>query len=43
MRVLVPDFLRELCICDQETGDVVAVEEADEGVDFRVHDWLTHQ
>lgn len=38
-----PDFLGKLCIGDQETGDVVGVEEADEGVDFGVHDWLTHQ
>lgn len=41
--VPLPDFLWELCIGDQETGDVVGVKEADEGVDFRVHDWLTHQ
>lgn len=41
--VPLPDFLWELCIGDQETGDVVGVEEADKGVDFRVHDWLTHQ
>jgi len=39
----IPDFLWELCIGDQETGDVVAMEEANEGVDFRIHDWLTHQ
>lgn len=39
----VPDFLWELCISDQEAGDVVGVEEADKGVDFRVHDWLTHK
>lgn len=38
-----PDFLGELCIGDQEAGDVVGVEEADEGVDFRVHDWLAHK
>lgn len=38
-----PDFLWELCIGDQEAGDVVGVEEADEGVDFRVHDWLAHK
>lgn len=43
MRVPVPDFLWELCVGDQETGDVVCVEEADKGVDFRVHDWLTHK
>lgn len=41
--LLLPDFLRELCIGDQETGDVVGVKEADEGVYFGVHDWLTHQ
>ena len=39
----VPDFLWKLCIGDQETGDVVGVEKADESVDFGVHDWLTHQ
>lgn len=38
-----PDFLWELCIGDQEAGDVLGVQEADEGVDFRVHDWLAHQ
>lgn len=43
MYVPVPDFLWELCIGDQEAGDVVGVEEADKGVDFRVHDWLTHK
>lgn len=42
LRVPLPDFLRELRIGDQEAGDVVGVEEADEGVDFRVHNWLTH-
>ena len=41
--VPVPDFLWELCVGDQETGDAVAVEEADEGVDFWIHDWLAHQ
>lgn len=39
----VPDFLWELRIGDQEAGDVAGVEEADKGVDFRVHDWLTHE
>lgn len=39
----IPNFLRELCIGDQEAGDAVGVEEADEGVDFGIHDWLTHQ
>lgn len=39
----VPDFLWELCIGDQEAGNVVGVEETDKGVDFRVHDWLTHE
>lgn len=43
MSVSIPDFLWELCIGDKETGDVVGVEQADEGVDFRVHDWFTHQ
>ena len=38
-----PDLLRKLCIGDQEAGDVMGVEEADEGVDFGVHDWLPHQ
>ncbi len=38
-----PDFLWELSIGDQEAGDAVGVEEADEGVDFGVHDWLAHQ
>lgn len=42
LRVPLPYFLRELRIGDQEAGDVVGVEEADEGVDFRVHNWLTH-
>lgn len=39
----VPDFLWKLRIGDQETGDVVGVEKADESVDFGVHDWLPHQ
>lgn len=39
----IPDFLWELSIGDQKTGDVVGVEETDESVDFRVHDWLAHQ
>lgn len=38
-----PDFLWKLCVGDEEAGDVVGVEEADEGVDFGVHDWLAHQ
>lgn len=38
-----PNFLWELRIGDQEAGDVVGMEEADEGVDFGIHDWLTHQ
>lgn len=38
-----PNFLWELCIGDQETGDLVGVEEAQEGVDFGVHDGFTHQ
>lgn len=41
--VPIPDFLWELSIGDQKTGDVVGVEETDEAVDFRVHDWLAHQ
>lgn len=41
--LLLPDFLRELCVGDQEAGDAAAVQEADEGVDFGVHDGLTHQ
>lgn len=39
----IPDLLWELSIGDQKTGDVVGVEETDEAVDFRVHDWLAHQ
>lgn len=38
-----PYFLWKLRISDQETGDATAVEEPDEGVDFRIHDWLSHQ
>lgn len=42
VREPLPDFFWELCIGDQEAGDAVGVEEAEEGVDFRVHNWLAH-
>lgn len=41
--LLVPDFLGELRIGYQETGDLMVVEAANEVVDFRIHDWFTNQ
>lgn len=43
MNTRAPDFVWELGVGDEEAGDALGVQEADEGIDFRVHDWLTHQ
>ena len=43
MLTVILNGLRELGICDEEGGDALLMEEADQGIDFWVHDWLADQ
>lgn len=38
-----PNLIWKLCVCNEEAGDIVLVQELQEAVDLQVHDGLSHQ